>query len=132
MTTPTTPTRKKLSAAQAMAWATAEVAMLQAKAKLDELVEKCKELRARYEPRLEPSEDPKDADKDVKVATAGGWHIRLTRFTGGDRFSLSDYRKAGGKITKAMEPHITPGAPQMRVTVKRVKGPTKPGAVEPA
>lgn len=128
----TTATRKKLSAAQAVAWATAEVAAQQAKAALTAATERCAEMRARYEERLEPSDDPKDVDKDVKVAVAGGWQIRLTRFTGGERFSLSEYRKAGGKITKAMEPHVSPGSPQVRVTVKRLKGPTKPGAVEPS
>ncbi len=128
----TTATRKKLSAAQAIAWATAEVAALQAKAALDAAKERCKELRERYEERLEPSTDPKDADKDVKVAVAGGWQIRFTRFIGGERFSLTDYREAGGEITEGMKPHISPGSPQVRVTVKRVKGPTKPGAVEPS
>ena len=128
----TTATRKKLSAAQAIAWATAEVAALQAKAALDAAKKKCGELRERYEDRLEPSTDPDDAGKDVKVAVAGGWQIRFTRFTGGERFSLTDYRKAGGKITKAMAEHISPGSPQVRVTVKRVKGPAKPGAVEPS
>jgi hypothetical protein len=128
----TTATRKKLSAAQAIAWATAEVAALQAKAALDAARAKCAELRERYEDRLERSDDPKDADKDVKVGTAGGWQIRLTRFTGGERFSLTGYREAGGEITEAMKPHISPGSPQMRVTVKRVKGPTRPGAVEPS
>ena len=127
----TTATRRKLSAAQAIAWATAEVAALQAKAALAAAQEKCSEMRARYEERLEPSTDPKDADKHVKVGTAGGWQIRMTRFTGGERFSLTSYREAGGKITKAMEPHISPGSPQVRVTVKRTKGPAKPGAVEP-
>lgn len=124
-------TRKKLSAAQAIAWATAEVAVLQAKAKLEGLRAAADVLRARYEPRLQPSDDAKDADKNVKVAVAGGWQIRLTRFTGGERFSLTGYREAGSKITEAMKPHVSPGSPQVRVTVKRTKGPTKPGAVEP-
>lgn len=127
----TTATRKKLSAAQAIAWATAEVTLLQLNAKVDQAKTKCAELRERYEDRLEPGDDPKDAGKDVKVGVAGGWQIRFTRYTGGERFSLSDYRKAGGKITKAMAPHITPGSPQVRVTVKRTAGPTRPGAVEP-
>lgn len=127
-----TATRKKLSAAQAIAWATAEVAALQAKAALAAAQEKCSEMRARYEERLEPSTDPKDADKDVKVGAAGGWQIRLTRFIGGERFSLTSYREAGGKITPQMAEHITPGSPQVRVTVKRTKGPAKPGAVEPS
>jgi hypothetical protein len=125
-------TRKKLSAAQAIAWATAEVAAQQAKAAWAGAQEKCTELRARYEDRLEPSTDPGDTGKDVKVGVAGGWQIRFTRFTGGERFLLSDYRKAGGKVTKAMEPYVSPGSPQVRVTVKRLKGPTKPGAVEPS
>ena len=128
----TTATRKKLSAPQAIAWATAEVAALQAKAAWKTAVEKCETLRARYEHRLEPSTDPKDADKNVKIGIAGGWQIRFTRFTGGERFSLTDYREAGGEITEAMQPHISPGSPQVRVTVKRIKGPTKPGAVEPS
>ena len=128
----TTATRKKLSAAQALAWATAEVTLQQLNAKVEQAKTKCAELRARYEERLEPSTDPDDAGKDVKVAVAGGWQIRLTRFTGGERFSLTSYRKAGGKITKAMEPHVSAGSPQMRVTVKRLAGPTKPGAVEPS
>jgi hypothetical protein len=68
----------------------------------------------------------------VRVATAGGWHLRVTRFSGGERFSLKNFKAAGHKITKAMREHITPGSPQVRVTVKRVDGPTKPGAVEPA
>lgn len=126
----TTATRKKLSAAQALAWATAEVTLQQLKATVAEAASKCTELRARYEERLEPSAEPHDAGKDVKVGVAGGWQIRLTRFTGGERFSLSEYRKAGGKITKAMAPHVSPGSPQVRVTVKRIAGPTKPGAVE--
>ncbi|MDQ3721801.1 MAG: hypothetical protein M3376_01755 [Actinomycetota bacterium] len=126
----TTAVRKKLSAAQAIAWATAEVALQQAKAKVGELAEKCTDLRERYEDRLEPSDDPKDIDKDVKVGKAGGWQIRLTRFVGGDRFSLAGYREAGGKITADMEPHVHPGKPQVRVTVKRLAGPAKPGAVE--
>lgn len=127
-----TATRKKLSAAQAVAWATAEVAALQAKAALAAAQEKCSEMRVRYEERLAPSSDPKDAGKDVKIGGAGGWQIRLTRFTGGERFSLTSYREAGGKITPLMAEHITPGSPQVRVTVKRTKGPAKPGAVEPS
>lgn len=128
----TTGTHKKLSKAQAIAWATAEIAAQQAKAKLGELTEACKVLRARYEDRLGPSTDAADAGKDVKVGAAGGWQIRLTRFTGGERFSLTSYREAGSEITEEMQPHITPGSPQVRVTVKRTKGPTKPGAVEPS
>lgn len=127
-----TPARRRLSAAQAVAWATAEVAALQAKAALEAAKERCDGLRARYEERLEPSTHPDDAGKNVKVAIAGGWQIRFTRFTGGERFSLTTYRKAGGLITEAMAPHVSPGSPQVRVTVKRVKGPTKPGAVEPS
>lgn len=127
-----TATRKKLSATQAKAWATAEVLLLQAKSAVEAARAKCDEMRERYEERLEPSDDPKDAGKDVKVATAGGWHIRFTRFTGGERFSLTSYREDGGEITEEMKAHISPGSPQVRVTVKRVKGPTKPGAVEPA
>jgi hypothetical protein len=121
---------RKLSAAQAMAWATAEVTALQIKATLDAAKKRCDELRARYESRLQPSTDPDDVDKDVKVATAGGWSIRRTRFTGGERFSLTGYVKAGHDITPEMSAHISAGSPQVRVTVKRVAGPTKPGAVE--
>lgn len=128
----TTATRRKLSASQAVMWATAEIAALQAKAAWAAAVEKCAELRERYEDRLEPSDERGDAGKDVKVGVAGGWQIRFTRFTGGERFSLTEYVKDGGEITKAMEPHVTPGTPQVRVTVKRIKGPTKPGAVEPS
>jgi len=122
--------RKKLSAAQAIAWATAEVTLSQLKATVAEATKRCTELRERYEDRLDPSPDVADVDKDVKVAVAGGWQIRLTRFIGGERFSLTAYRTAGGKITKAMAPHISAGSPQVRVTVKRLKGPTRPGAVE--
>lgn len=128
----TTATRKKLSAAQAMVWATAEVTALTLRATLDQARARCEELRTRYEDRLEPSDDPDDVGKDVKVGRAGGWQIRFTRFTGGERFSLTEYRKAGGKITPEMKPHISPGSPQVRVTVKRIAGPTKPGAVEPS
>jgi hypothetical protein len=128
----TTATRKKLSAVQAIAWATAEVTLLQVKAAWDQAKAKAEEMRERYEDRLEPSDDPKDAGKDVKVGQAGGWQIRFTRFTGAERFSLKDYRAAGGKITAAMAPFVSEGAPQVRVTVKRIKGPTKPGAVEPS
>lgn len=128
----TTATRKKLSAAQAIAWATAEVTLLQVKAAWEQAKAKAEEMRERYEDRLERSDDPKDADKDVKVGQAGGWQIRFTRFTGAERFSLKDYRAAGHKVTAAMAPFVSEGAPQVRVTVKRIKGPTKPGAVEPS
>lgn len=127
-----TATRKKLSAKQAIAWATAEIVMQQAKAAWEQAKVEAEKLRERYEDRLEPSDDPKDAGKDVKVGAAGGWQIRLTRFTGGERFSLTSYRKAGGEITPEMAEHITPGSPQVRVTVNRTKGPAKPGAVEPS
>ena len=137
MATDTTTTRAatkrpKLSAAQALAWAKAEVVLAQTRAALKAAEEKAKEMRARHEHRLEPSTDPADTGKNVKVGTAGGWQIRLTRFKGGDRFNLSSYLKDGGKITQAMEPHVTAGSEQVRVTVKRLQGPTKPGAVEPA
>jgi hypothetical protein len=123
---------KKLSATQAVLWATAEVAVLQAKAAWEAAKAEAEKLRARYEDRLEPSADPKDAGKDVKVGVAGGWQIRFTRFTGGERFSIKEYRAAGHKVTPEMRPFISAGDPQVRVTVKRVKGPTKPGAVEPS
>lgn len=124
--------KKKLSAAQAMAWATAEVALAQARATVDQLKEKTDELRARHEHRLDPSDDPGDVGKDVKVGRAGGWLIRFTRFAGAARFSMKDYLAAGHPITPQMEQFITPGSPQVRVTVKRLKGPHKPGSVEPA
>lgn len=122
---------KKLTAAIAIKWATAEVELLQAKAKVTELEEKVADYRKRYADRLAPSDDPKDAGKDIKVGRAGGWQIRVAHFTGGERFSLKDYRTAGHKITAAMKPFVNPGSPQIRVTVRRLAGPTKPGAVEP-
>lgn len=123
--------RRKLSASQALKWATAEVAVKQANAALDGLRAKRQELRDRYESRLEASTDPADKGKNVKVATAGGWHLRFTRFTGGRSFSLTEYEDAGHAITPEMAPHVKPGSAQVRVTVTRTAGPTKPGAVEP-
>jgi hypothetical protein len=127
---PTRARRKTLTAAQARAWVTAEVALAQAKAAVDAALVEVAKLRERYEDRLEPSDDPADADKNVKVARAGGWQIRFTRFAGAERFSLKSYRDAGLEVTPEMAAHITPGSEQVRVTVKRLAGPTKPGAVE--
>jgi hypothetical protein len=125
------PKPRKLSKAQVIAWATAEIAVTQAKAAWDKAKEKAEGLRAKYEPRLEPSTDPKDAGKDVKVVRAGGWQIRFSRYATGEYFSLKDYRANGGRITPSMQPHVHRGA-GVRVSVKRLDGPTKPGAVEPA
>jgi hypothetical protein len=46
---------KKLSAAQARAWATKEVELLQARARVKKLEKECEELRDRYYDRLQPS-----------------------------------------------------------------------------
>lgn len=121
-----------LDAEQVRKWATKEVELVQARARVTELAGECDEFRERYEGRMAPSDDPRDAGKNVKVARAGGWQIRLTRFLGGERFSIRDYRTAGHEVTAAMQDHISPGGEQVKVTPKRLKGPTKPGAVEPA
>lgn len=121
-----------LTAQQVRDWATAEVELIQARERVKVLAARCEDFHERWESKLAPSDDPKDATKDVKVARAGGWAIRFTRYTGGESFSLKRYAELGHKITAAMREAISPGQPQVKVTVKNLKGPTKPGAVEPA
>ena len=126
-----TASKPKLTAEQARKLAEAEIALAQARAVLEQREKAAKELRDRYRGRLAPSDDPKDAGKDVLVGEAGGWQIRVTSFMGGDYFSLKDYLAAGNKITAAMRAFVTRGQRRERWTVKRTKGPYKPGSVEP-
>lgn len=134
MTATASPSRpKKLTAEQARLIAGAENRVEKLSAQLEVAKEERDELRDRYAARInQPSTDPDDADKDVKVARAGGWEIRVTTFTGGESFSLKKYRELGHKITAAMRDAISPGREQKRWTVKRLEGPYKPGSVEPA
>jgi len=91
------------------------------------------EVRARYRDRItEFSEEKDDAGKDVRVAVAGGYLVRVTRFMGAQRFGLRGYLEAGHKITAAMREHLSEPEEQERWTVKNLAGPPKPGSVEPA
>jgi hypothetical protein len=128
----TATTQPKLSAAQAKQLVTAEVEAAKLKAELEAANRRVAELRERFKPRLAPSEDPKDAGKDVLVAEAGGFLIRCATFVGGDYFSLKAYREAGHEITPAMAEHIHSGDPRERWTWKDLRGPRHPDAVEPA
>lgn len=121
---------KKLTAKQVTAWADALVQLEQARARVSELDKQCKELLERYEPLMEASSDPDDADKDVKVAEAGGWRVRVSRYQGSESFSLKDYKVAGHEVTPQMAECIKPGGLRTKVTTKRLAGRTRPGAVE--
>lgn len=127
------PAKPKLTAAQARKIAEAENLVAKLRAQLEQAETEAKEIRARYDDRItEPSDDPRDAGKNVRIARAGGWEIRVSTFTGGDTFSLKTYLSKGHKITPAMKQALTPGAERKRWTVKRLAGPYKPGSVEPA
>ena len=78
-------------------------------------------VRARYRPLLPDREE-------VKV---GGWRIKRTEVDGAEYFSLRDYRDAGHEITAEMAEHLERRDPHERWTVKDLKGPAAPGAVEP-
>lgn len=123
---------RKLNAAQAKALVLATVAVEKLKASLEAKSEKLTELRERYKPLIPASEDPKDADKDVREVTAGGFRIRVSTFEGGEYFSLKDYRAAGHPITDEMAEHIRPGDKRERWTWKDTRGPRRPDAVDPA
>jgi hypothetical protein len=123
---------RKLNAAQARALVLATVTVEKLKASLDAASERLVELRAKYRPLIPASEDPKDAGKDVREVTAGGFRIRVSTFEGGEYFSLKDYRAAGHPITEEMAEHIRAGDPRERWTWKDLRGPRRPDAVEPA
>ncbi len=122
---------KKLSAAQARQLHDADVEVAKLKAALEIAEETVKQLRARYKPRLVPSEDPKDAGKGVLVGSAGGITIRVSPSVSGDFFKLRDYKLAGHPVTPAMAEHISAGRPYDRWTTKLVDGPKRHDAVEP-
>jgi hypothetical protein len=116
---------KRLTAQQARQLHDADVEVAKLKAALDIAESTVKELRARYKPRLVPSEDPKDAGKGVLVASAGGITIRVSPSISGDFFKLRDYKLAGHKVTPEMAEHISPGRPYDRWTTKLLEGPKR-------
>lgn len=123
---------RKLSAAQARQLAKATARAQRAKAVADAAKRELDDLHARFKPLLPPSADPKDAGKDVLQAEAGGFLVRVSTFEGGEYFSLKDYREAGGTITEEMQPYVHRGDPRERWTVKDLRGPKDPEAVNPA
>lgn len=122
----------KLTASQARKLALKEVRVAQLKAQLEAEQAELADLHEQYKPRLQPSTDPRDAGKDVVMAEVGGFRIRCSTFIGGDYFSLKDYRTAGHPVTEEMAEHIRPGDPRERWTVKDLRGPRRPDAVEPS
>lgn len=124
-------TASRITAKQMIAWATQDVVVRKLRAALKEADDRLAELHARYESRLEPSTEKRDKGKDVKVGRAGGWGVRFTRYRGARRFSLGAFEAAGNVITPEMEEHIT-RPDGLKVTFKKLDGPVKPGAVEPA
>ena len=129
MSTVTAPPR--LSAEQARKLHDADVAVAKLRAQLKIAEKTLNELEERYHPRIALSDDPGEAAKGIRVAEAGGVHVRVAPFTTAERFSLKAYREAGHKITAAMRDCISAGKPAARWTIKAVDGPKKLGAVEP-
>lgn len=123
---------KKLSAAKAKQLAKAEARAARAAAEHEQARADLVRVRGEVLPLLPASADPKDAGKDVRMAEVGGFRVRVSTFEGGEYFSLKDYREAGGKITTAMKPHVHRGEPRRRWTVKDLRGPRDPDAVNPA
>lgn len=50
--------------------------------------------------------------------SAGGFLLRLRRSSTGERFRLADYRKAGGRVTRAMTVFITPAGSRRELDVR--------------
>jgi hypothetical protein len=128
---PVTAAAKTLAASQARKLERLEVAAARAEAAAKAAKDERDEYRAQVLPLLPVSDDPKDADKDVRQAIAGGILVRVSTFDGGEYFSLKDYRTAGNAITAEMEPHVHSGDPRSRWTVKDTRGPKSSQAVEP-
>ena len=128
----TAATAQQLTAEQIKKIALAENAVAKADAALKAAIVERDKVRDRYRVRItEQSLEKADAGKDVRIARSSRYLVRVTRFTGGNRFSLKGYLEAGHKLTAAMRQHISPGGLQERWTVKDLKGPPKPGSVEP-
>lgn len=123
---------KKLTASQARKLAKLEARTAKAKAAYEALRDELGEVHAEYKPLLPPSTDPKDAGRDVRQHKVGGFLVRVSTFLGGDYFSLKDYREAGNQVTDEMRPFVRAGDPRERWTVKDLRGPRDPDAVDPA
>lgn len=123
---------RKLTAAQAKRLAKLTAAAARAKAIADAAKRALQEAQDQYRDLIPPSTDPKDAGKDVRQIEVGGFRVRVSTYAGGDYFSLKDYREAGGRITVAMAPHVHAGEDREKWTVKDLRGPKDPEAVNPA
>lgn len=126
-----TATTPKLTAAQARKLHDTEVAVLQLEAQVKLAKATRDELRERYRDRLQLSADPKEAEKGILTAIAGGVIVRVSPTVSADSFSLKRYTDLGHQVTAAMREAIAPGKPYDRWTVKAQAGPKKIGAVEP-
>lgn len=123
---------RKLTASQAKRLAKLTAAAARAKAIADAAKRELQEAQAQYKDLIPPSDDPKDAGKDVRQIEVGGFRVRVSTFAGGEYFSLKDYREAGGKITVEMAPHVHTGDDREKWTVRDLRGPKDPEAVNPA
>jgi hypothetical protein len=122
---------RTLTAAQARALYKAEVRAAKDKAAYVASKERVDELHERYKPLIPPSDEAKDAGKDVRQVKVGGFLVRVSTFLGGDYFALAPYRRDGHQVTPEMQPYVKAGEERDRWTVKDLRGPRDPDAVEP-
>ncbi len=123
---------RRFSARDARAIAEAENRVAKLTAQLELATEERARVRARLLPLLPPALDAADRERGVRRAIAGGFRVQVSPVEGHEIFSLKRYIERGHQVTEQMRDAMRRSRDYDRWTVKPVKGPARPGAVEPA
>jgi hypothetical protein len=121
-----------LTARDARAIAEAENRVAKLTAQLEQATEERARVRARVLALLPPAADADARERGVRQAIAGGYRVRVSPVDGWETFSLKRYRELGHQLTDEMRAAMNRSRGFNRWTVKPVKGPARPGSVEPA
>jgi hypothetical protein len=123
---------RRFTARDARAIAIAENRVAKLVAELELATEERARVRARLLPLLPPSTHADEAEKGVRQASAGGYRVRVSPVDGHDIFSLKRYLERGHQVTEQMREAMNRTRGFDRWTVRPVKGPARPGSVEPS